>query len=238
MEEKKLKLTEYFIPFILQLLLLFILMFVHNISVSQGNLILKSIQIGDEMSSPTTGRLIYMIVAFIMFIITVIFANKYSKSCEKKKIKLSFWLGIISGTLLWQAIGEDSWNFGVQTENGFMNFSQLESISVILILAVFLFFLVYVMKQNALSFGVGITITSFLCNWLGHYVMLGTYPFVHTIFEERTWILLSGSVSGAIILIGSIFYVIKKADSIKERLFCSVMTYIAVGMIALAILEG
>ena len=27
----------------------------------------------------------------------------------------------------------------------------------------------------------------FLCNWLGHYVMLGTYPFVAAYFEESAW---------------------------------------------------
>ena len=230
-------LTDYVLPLLLQFVALVLFMMMHRISVGRGGYLLERVQVGDEVSSPTLGRFMYMLFAFVMFLITAFFANRSSGSESRGSVLKSFWLGIASGTFLWQSIGEDSWHFGVHTADGLVNASQLESISVVFILVVFLIFLCYVLKRNALSFGVAMTVCSFLCNWLGHYVMLGTYPFVHTLFEEKTWTMLSGCTAGGLILIGSIVYLIRKGDSLKRRLVCSTFTYIALGTIALSIME-
>jgi len=231
-------LQEYIIPVLLQFVLLFAFIFMHKSFVSQGKFIMERITVGDETSAPTTGRLVYMILAFALFFVTSALANRVSQSDEKKNVIISFWLGIVSGFFLWQALGEDSWNFGVHTEEGIINFCQLESISVALMLLVFIYFLIYLIRIHALSFGISMVITSFLCNWLGHYIMLGTYPFVYIFFEEGDWIRLVGTIAGLLLLAGSIVYVVKKANNIKSRLFCSSMTYIAIGIISMAYLEG
>lgn len=232
------KLKDYVIPMLLQFVALILFMMMHRLSVGRGSLILESVQVGDEMSSPTLGRLIYMIFAFIMFFITVFLANRISKNKNRKNTLLSFWLGIASGTFLWQSIGEDSWHFGFYTENGIANMSQLEGIPVVFILIVFLMFLAYVIRQNALSFGVSMSICSFLCNWLGHYVTTATYPFVQSVFDEKMWAILSGCTAGAILFIGSLIYVLKKASTTERRLICSTLSYLGVGMIAMSITGG
>lgn len=235
---RKTLLYEYLIPFFLQFGVLAFFMFIHRNTVKKGSLLMKSVTIGDEVSSPTLGRLIFMIVAFILGFFLAYVANKLSKDESKKRISASFWCGICSGMLLWQALGEDSWHFGVMTEQGFVNFCALENVSVIFISMTFLIFLAYVIRQHALSFGVIIIISSFLCNWLSHYVMLGTYPFVASLVGARTWNLFTGGITGGILVVGSIYYVIVKADRMKNRLFASMMTYIGVAVIVLAIMEG
>ena len=232
------KIKDYLIPVLLQFAALFLFMSVHRVFIGKGKLILESVTVGDEVTSPTMGRLIYMIIAFIMFMVMAVIANRCSKSKDRKNVVAGFWAGIVSGTFLWQSLGEDSWHFGVNTEEGLVNISQMESISVVFIMIVFLIFLFYVIKQNALSFGVEMTICSFLCNWLSHYVILASYPFVHKLFEERTWIILSGCIIGGLLFVGSIVYVFKKADNIKKLLLCSTFTYIGIGMITLSIMEG
>lgn len=230
------KIKEYVIPMLLQFMALVLFMMMHRLTVGRGNLLLERVQVGDEMSSPTLGRLLYMLFAFVMFVVTAYFANKTSKTDSRKNTFISFALGIASGTFLWQAIGEDSWHFGFQTENGLANMSQLESITVVFILAVFLIFLVYVVRQKALSFGVAAVICSFLCNWLGHYVSTATYTFVQTAFDERMWFIVSGGAAGIILLAGSLLYLFKNASTTKKRLFCSTFSYLGVCMITMSVM--
>lgn len=232
------KIKDYVIPMLLQFFALVLFMTMHRLSVGRGALLLERVQVGDEMSSPTLGRMLYMLFAFVMFFVTAYFANKISKTDSRKCTFASFGLGIASGTFLWQALGEDSWHFGFQTENGLANMSQLESIPVVFILVVFLIFLAYVVKQNTLSFGVGVTVCSFLCNWLGHYVSTATYTFVQAALEEKIWFMISGGVVGAILLIGSLLYLFKNASTTKKRLICSTFSYLGVCMISMSILES
>ncbi|MGN0347131.1 MAG: hypothetical protein ACI4DU_07570, partial [Lachnospiraceae bacterium] len=71
----------------------------------------------------------------------------------------------------------------------------------------------------------------------GHYVMEASYPFVQSFFTENKWYMIIGITLGIIVFAGSLYYLLKKADSLKKRLFCSAVSYLAVGMIYFGIMK-
>lgn len=145
-----------------------------------------------------------------------------------------FFMGLFAGTFLWQSIGEDLWNFSV---NG-INFVQLESVSVFPIFVMTILFAAYAAKNHALDFGMWCVLLGFFCNWAGHYVMLGTYPFVAPYFEEAVWNKGIAYISGAILGVIGIYLGICAAKDRKGRLFAAIITYIATGIIAFGMMEG
>ena len=230
-DSKREKLWEYLMPLFGQFIILAVFMIVHNWVSDLGSPVTARTRIAGDMTNPSMGRLIYMVVSLMLFAVTSVYANRFSFKEGRRNVFISFWLGIVSGTFLWQAIGEDAWNFGVQTSDGLLNFSRLENISAMFLLISFLYFVYYLVQINALSFGVTMVITSFLINWVGHYVMEASYPFVKSIFTESKWYMTIGSSLGIIILVGCLYYLFKRADSLKKRLYCSAVSYFAVGMI-------
>lgn len=220
---------EYLLPFLGQFAVLVVCIGLHRLFVGRGGPLGVPELVGDEMSSPTVGRLIYAILSCVLFLILTILASKQAKT--GKEIQ-PFWLGMFAGTFLWQSIGEDLWHF---TLDG-VHFVQLESIAVLPFVILFLLLLIYTLRNQALDWGILCTMLSFACNWLGHYVMLGSYPFVSAFVDEKTWYALSGCVVGALALLVGIYCGVKKADSRRQRLLAAVLTYIAVGVIAFGLI--
>ena len=70
MSESGNKIKDYVIPMLLQFVALVLFMLLHRLSVGRGALLLERVRVGDEMSSPTLGRLLYMLFAFVMFIVS------------------------------------------------------------------------------------------------------------------------------------------------------------------------
>lgn len=171
---------EYFLPFLSQYLILAVCILLHRLFINRGGLICPEVLVGDEMSSPTAGRLVFCVIAFVA---AVVLAAAASRRAKEGKEYAPFFMGLFAGTFLWQSIGEDLWNFSV---NG-VNFVQLESVSVFPIFVITLLFVCYAAKNQALDFGMWCALLGFLCNWAGHYVMLGTYSFVAAYFEEAAW---------------------------------------------------
>ena len=157
-----------------------------------------------------------------------------SQTAKKGREYIPFFLGLISGTLLWQSIGEDLWNFSV---NG-VNFVQFESVSMFPVFVITILFVIYAVKNQALDWGVWCTLLGFLCNWLGHYVMLGTYPFVAEYFEESVWNKGIAYGSGSILILLGIYLGVFSARDRKGRLIASIITYIATGIIVFGIMGG
>ena len=163
-----------------------------------------SFDVAGEETNPTFGRLSYLIVSFVLSMIFVITAYKLHKRNSDSLI-LPWTLGVTGGTMLWQCIGESMWHFGLTIMNdegelGFANFPRIESIQGLpfLILVLILFF----SMRTKLGFGVASWLVAFLGNWVGHFVMIGTFPIAMALGytgDMASWYRLSG-------LIGTILF--------------------------------
>ena len=95
MNKGKTILKEFFLPLLGQFGVLIIAILLHRVFIGLGPNILDPVQIGDEITKPTLGRLCYLIFAFIMFLVFAIVAMK-----NANKVYVSFFTGILSGTFL------------------------------------------------------------------------------------------------------------------------------------------
>lgn len=222
---------EYLLPFLLQYVVLLVCIRLHRLFIYRGPLVGEAVMVGDEMSSPTAGRLAFCILSFILGTVLTILASRKSKQGSDY---LPYLLGSFAGTFFWQSIGEDAWNFAI----GGVNFIQFESVSVFPIFLVTVLFLVYAVRNEVLDWGIWCTLFAFLANWWGHYVMLGTYPFVTAYFEEAVWNRGISSVTGILLLLAGIYLGVFSAKDRKGRLFAAMVTYIATGVIAFGLMES
>lgn len=228
---KKEIIHDFLIPLILELVILFGLMFVFLFVVEKGSLLAEPVMVGDEMSSPTIGRLCFCIFGFIIFILLSYLA---SSSAKKNNDTAAFWYGFIAGTILWQSAGECAWHFSI----GGLNFVPLESIASFPVTILFILLIIYGQKHHSFDWGIWCMIASFACNWLGHYITIGLYPFVQDLFAERIWNVMMSLIVGTLCFIYSMWYLLCRVKTKRGRMFASMLTYIAIGIIALGIMEG
>ncbi|MBO2515767.1 MAG: hypothetical protein CW338_00630 [Clostridiales bacterium] len=237
MPEKRGRLTargfliDYLLSIGIELVILFALMGFCSLFIYRGALIGAEELVGSEMSSPTLGRLIYMILSFVLAAGLCVAASLCAK---KGKDVFAFWAGFASGIFLWQAAGEEAWHFAV----GGIHFVQLESIAAFPVVILFAGLIIYGWRRRAFDWGVWITLISFACNWIGHYVTVGLYPFVQDLTGSRAWNVGAGCAGGGIMFILSILYLLTHAGTRKGRMFASVLTYIAIGITALSVIDG
>ena len=222
---------EYLFPLLAQYVILLVCINLHRLFVSKGAYVCAKAMVGDEMSSPTAGRLIFCCLTFAGAVLLTISASRIAKKGQEY---LPFFLGLLAGTFLWQSIGEDLWNFSV---NG-MNFVQFENISTLPVFILTILFMIYAAKNHALDWGVWCSLLGFMCNWLGHYVMTATYPFVAAHFEESAWNRGIACVCGSALILLGIYLGVFSAKDRKGRLLASIVTYIATGIIAFGIIDG
>lgn len=222
---------DYLLSIVIELVLLFALMGFCSLFIYKGALIGETKQIGDEMSSPTSGRLIYFVLSFVLAAATCAAASVLAK---KGKDVPAFWLGFASGIFLWQSVGEEAWHFAV----GGINFVKLESIASLPVIILFAVLMVYAYRHRCFNWGLWITAVSFACNWIGHYITVGLYPFVEKLLPARTWNVWAGSAGGVIVFVLSIVYLVKHSGTRKGRMFASVLTFIAIGIVSLSLIDG
>lgn len=227
---KKQFFKEYLIPLFLELTILFGLMGFCALIIYRGPMLQESVVVGFEKSAPQLGRLIYMFLSFFLFLIFEVLAIKYAK---KEKYTPSFYLGFTAGILLWQSIGECSWHFQV----GGVNFVCLETIASFPIFVVFVLTLIYARRNHSFDWGVWYCIASFSCNWIGHYITIGLHPFIEKYVSFSTWTFYISIIVGIAWLIASIRYLLFRVKTTRGRLYASMMTYIAIGIIALGLME-
>lgn len=223
--------TDYILSIFLELAVLFGLIFFCAAFIDKGQFVCEQKMIGSEMCSPTLGRLIYL---FLSFALAITFGALSSFFARKSNDLPSFWFAFSAGILLWQSVGEEAWHFSV----GNINFVQLESIASFPLVILFIGLLIYGCKFKSFDFGIFCVLISFACNWLGHYITVGIYPFFERLTDAHTWNVLAGSIGGGIVFILSIIFLIKNSDSRRGRLLASVMTYISIGIAALSIIDG
>lgn len=222
---------DYLLCIVGELAVLFALIFFCAAFIYKGEYIIEPRFVVDEMTEPTLGRFIYFILAFVLFLVLSVIASKLA---TKGNDVYAFWCGFAAGILLWQSVGEEAWHFGV----GEAHFAFLENISTLTFVILFACLLIYGYKKQCFDWGIWIMLVSFACNWYGHFVTLGLYSFVEDYIESRTWNIYFGSICGGILFILSIVYLLRHNSTQKGRMFSSVLTFIAMGVVAFSIMEG
>ena len=220
-------LKEFVLPFFWQFVLVVVAIVPHRLFINRGNYILPQTTYLGELTSPTSGRLVFAVSAMIL---CFVFAFISSKLAKKEKLFLSFTVGILSGTFLWQSLGEDLWHFGIYENGELVNFLKLESIQVLPIVLPFLLFVLYGMFRKSFDFGILCAVSSFLCNWMGHYCSHATYPIVASFMEISKWYIISGIAFGGVLLLLGIYLGVFASRDKKGRYFSSIVAYIGVAI--------
>lgn len=222
---------EYLLPLMLEYVVLLVCIRLHRLLIYRGPLLGEAILVGDELSAPTVGRLVFCILSFAAAVCLTALASRKAKLGE---VTVPFVCGSFAGTFFWQSLGEDAWNFAIDG----VNFVQLESVSVFPLVIVTILFLIYAARNHALDWGIWCTLSAFLVNWWGHYVTLGSYPFVSGWFEEGLWVRNVSVLSGVPLLLVSLYLSLCSAKDTKGRIFSAILTYAATGILAFGMIEG
>lgn len=222
---------EYLLPLLLEFVILAALIMVFYQFIGRGPLVQEIRLVGDEESSPTVGRLIYGIISFVGFAVCTKLASNAAKADHDRS---SFWFGFAAGVMLWQSVGEISWHYSVAG----INFVPLENVTSLPMALMFLLLLVYGKRHHSFDWGVWCMLLSFACNWFGHYITIGIYPFVSNFFTERAWNLGISYVTGILFLIYSVLFLLFRAKTTKGRMLASLMSYISIAVIYFGIAEG
>lgn len=220
---------QYLIPLVLEYVVLLSCISFHRIFIHLGPMLGESVLVGDELSSPTAGRLAFCILAFLAAIVLSVLASRKARA---DNVYVPFLFGSFAGTFLWQSLGEDAWNFAV----GGVNFVQLESVSVLPLVLAVIPLLIYAARNESLDWGIWCVLFSFLTNWWGHYITLGTYPLVSASFEETVWMHLVSAVVGVLLLLAGLYLGLCSAKDIKGRIFGAAVTYVATGVLAFGLM--
>lgn len=229
MQKKREIIREYVLPFLGMFVVLGVCIFLHRNFISLGAILGPEEMVGEEMSSPTMGRLFFAVFSFLGFAVLTAISHDIGK---RGKVFPSFWCAMFAGTFLWQSIGEDLWHFTVDG----VHFVQLESISVLPFAILFGMLLFYILRHEALGWGIQCTLLSFACNWLGHYILLGVYPLVSSLIDVNAWCKLVGIGAGSILTILGVYLGVCKSRNTKERLLSVILTYYGVAVLVFGIM--
>ena len=177
-------------------------------------------------SSPT--RLAFMCLAFVS---AFLFGWLACRKGREGKVLPSFLLGYCGGTLLWQSTGECAWHFSIVSEDYLMCFPHIEGASALIMVIVIAILLVYCYRRNAFDWGVWVFVLSFTGNWFGHFVLIGTYPFVSGLLEEEAWFKGAGLAIGIVSMLTALYLNFFAARTRQARLCCCLMLYFGMGII-------
>ena len=182
-----------------------------------------------EWVDPNPMRLCFMLLAFVASFVIAYMADRLSdKGADVLKI---FLLGYVGGTMLWQSTGECAWHFSIPTDEYIMCFPHIEGASALIMVIVVTILLLYCYRRRAFSWGVWVFVLSFVGNWFGHFVQIGTYPLVASVMTERVWFNLTGSVIGSLTCVAALLLAFLFARTQKARLCCCLMLYFGIGII-------
>ena len=182
---------------------------------------------GEEVD-PNPLRLAFMCLAFLA---AFVFAEIARRKGRQGRTLAAFLYGYTGGTLLWQSVGECAWHFSIVGEDYLMCFPHLEGASAIPLVILSTALILYCWKRKAFEWGIWAFALSFIGNWFGHFLLIGTYPLVHTVMEEHQWFILSGLVLGILTILASLYLAFFSARTQKARLCCCLMLYFGIGMI-------
>lgn len=182
---------------------------------------------GEEVDS-SPMRLAFMCLAFVS---AFVFAYLACRKGKEGKALPAFWLGYTGGTLLWQSMGECAWHFSIVEEDYLMCFPHIEGASAIFMVFLTTVLLIYCYRRKAFDWGIWVFVLSFVGNWFGHFVLIGTYPLVSSLMEEEAWFKGAGLVIGCLAILSALYLNFYAARTRKARLCCCLMLYFAIGII-------
>jgi len=199
-------------------------------------------EVAGEEANPTIGRLTYCIFSFVLAIALVITAHKLYKRNSKSLI-LPWTLGVTGGTMLWQSIGESIWHFGLtivcdEGEKVYTNFPRIESMQGLPLIILVL--ILYFTMRSRLGFGVMSFLSSFIGNWFGHIVMIGTFPIAMLLGytgDMSSWYKLTGIIGT--IVFGSTGLLLMFTNTKKEtKYLASTCLFIAAGCLVYGVIKN
>ena len=224
-------LLEYLLPLFAEFTILVLCLIPFRLVKALGPMIEEPALVGEEMTKPAAGRLGYGIFAMVMWFV---FSWIASKAADKDKHYTSSFLGFTAGILLWQFIGEISWHYSI----GGVHFVPFESVTTFPLACLFILLMIYGKKHHSFDWGIWCMLLSFAFNWMGHYVMEGTYPFVASYVDQHTWYIGASLVAGILGFIFSILYLLFRVKTRRGRILASMITYISIGVMAFGMMEG
>lgn len=224
-------LLEYFLPLGAEFLILIACMLAFGLITQAGPMLETPSAVGDEQTKPTVGRLIYGLLAMALWFV---FSFIASRAAKKDRHYASSFFGFAAGILLWQFIGEISWHYSI----GGVHFVPFESVTTFPIACLMILLLIYGKKHHSFDWGIWCMLLSFAFNWMGHYVMEGTYPFVATLVDQHHWYVGASVVSGVCGFVYSVVFLLFRVKTRRGRILASMMTYISIGVLAFGLLEG
>ena len=222
---------EYFLPLLAEFGILIVCMAAFSLFVKLGPLVQAPSLVGDDLTSPTVGRLAFGIIVLVLWFV---FSWLASNAAKKDKHYASSFLGFTAGILLWQFIGEISWHYSI----GGVHFVPFESVTTFPVACLFILLMLYGKKHHSFDWGIWCMLLSFAFNWMGHYVMEGTYPFVASLVDQHTWYVRASLVSGICGFVYSIIFLLFRVRTRRGRILASMITYISIGVTAFGLLEG
>ena len=224
-------LFDFFLPLLAEFAILVACIIPFRIFKTLGGMIQEPALVGSEQTMPTAGRLAFGLLALILWFVCSFLA---SRSAKKGKDYAATFLGFTAGILLWQFIGEISWHYAI----GEVHFVPFESVTTFPVACLFILLMVYGKKHHSFDWGIWCMLLSFAFNWMGHYVMEGTYPFVAAYIDQHTWYTGAAIVAGVCGFIYSILFLLFRVKTRRGRLLASMMTYISIGVLAFGLMEG
>ena len=199
-------------------------MVLFRVSVYHGKLLQDIKDVAGEETAPTVGRLIYFFVSLCLGIAAFFVSNFFDK---KEKSLLSFAFAFGSGVFFWQAFGETIWHFSAGGVN-FVRIESVQSFPIPIVFAALLIALGFVKNKN---FAIWVMLLSFACNWFGHYITIGFYPFLEPKVSWKIWAnSISGVFGGLSVLLG--FFLSLFCSKNKKAVYVSSMLiFIGLGVL-------
>lgn len=181
-----------------------------------------------EMVDPNPMRLVFLCIAFCL---SFFLAHLARRAGNRGAVLPAFLLGYAGGTLLWQSAGECAWHFSIRGDGYLMCLPHLEGASALMLVLMVLILLGYCYRRRAFEWGIWVFVLSFIGNWLGHFVMIGTYPLVASLMGEERWYSLAGWGIGLATVAAALLLYCFAARTRKARLCCCLLLYFGVGII-------
>ena len=192
-------------------------------------LIQPSVNVAGEETNPTIGRLLWLVISGAGGITLALISS--CMAGKKKHKNLVYLLGSLAGTLMWQALGECSWNYGFWVEGQFTNFPRMECAQGWFIFIPFTIFFFLEIKRNTVDFGLQVSFLALWANWYGHIMMIGTYPFAGVGMTEEVWYQIMAVVAGVPLLIFSIWLMFSEKTNWRYKHLSALLFYAAFGTI-------
>lgn len=203
----------------------------HSVFSHMGPLLHETVDVAGEMSEPTVGRLIFGCVTFVFGLVLPYIAHIFNK---KGKELIGFFLAFLSGVFLWQSIGECFWHFQI----GGVQLTRIESIQSLPFVVVFVLLLVTAGFFKDKNFALWITVLSFACNWLGHYITIGLYPIVSSVADWKVWAYTMSGVFGGLATIGGLILSLFCPKTKRGVYLGSMLLFIGLGVLYFGFTEA